>query len=100
MSEAAGSGALWYVPAAMPLGSRMGLGVDTRPFLVQRLEGNVEVARDGARDVTLDTGADAYVWSDSWRAAAGGLDGRGLCLSVSKEAVPTWHSRVTQLSSW
>lgn len=42
----------------MPLGSRMGLGVDTRPFLVQTLEGNVEAARDGARDGALDTGAE------------------------------------------
>lgn len=42
----------------------MGLGVETRPFLVQTLEGSVEVALEGARDGTLDTGAEADTWSE------------------------------------
>lgn len=54
----------------------MGLGVDTRPFLVQTLEGSVEAAREGARDGTLDTGAEVDTWSDCGRAEGVRLEGR------------------------
>ena len=83
-----GAGALWYVPAAIPLGSRMGLGVETRPFLVQMLEGSVEAALDGARDGALDTGAEADTWSACRRAEAVGLEGRDVCVSISRSARP------------
>ena len=53
----------------------MGLGVDTRPFLVQTLEGSVEAAREGARDGTVDTGAEADTWSDGEKARGVGLEG-------------------------
>lgn len=73
----------------MPFGSRMGLGVEMRPFLVQTLEGKVEVARDGARDGTLDTGAEADTLSDCGRATdTGGLDGRDVCVSISRSVLP------------
>lgn len=88
-SDAAGSGTLWYVPAAMPLGSNMGLGVETSPFLV-RLDGSVDVARDGAWDGTLDTGAEVDMWSD----IGGRLDGRELCVSISRAELPTGRSSV------
>lgn len=91
---AGGSGALWYVPAAMPLGSSMGLGVETRPFLVQMLEGKVEAARDGARDGTLDTGAEAEMWSGCGTAEGAGLDGREVCVSISRPVLPMGGSNM------
>lgn len=78
------AGALWYVPAAIPLGSRMGLGVETRPFLVQTLEGSMEAARDGALDGTLDTGAEADMWFACGRADGVGLEGSEVCVSISR----------------
>ncbi len=94
MSAGGGAGALWYVPAAIPLGSRMGLGVETRPFLVQTLEGSVEAARDGARDGTLDTGAEADTWSNCGRAEGAGLEGREVCVSISRTVLPMGCSNV------
>lgn len=72
------AGPLWYVPAAIPLGSRMGLGVDTRPFLVQTPEGSVEAARD--------TGAEADAWSNCGRAEATWSEERDACESISRTA--------------
>lgn len=90
----AGGGALWYVPAAIPLGSRMGLGVETRPFLVQTLEGSVEAAREGARDGTLDTGAEADTWSNCGRAEGAGFEGRDVCVSISRAVLPMGRSNM------
>lgn len=72
----------------MPLGSRMGLGVDPAPFLAPTPEGSVEEApREGARDGTLDTGAEADTASDCWPAECVEDAGRDTWLSSSR-AVP------------
>lgn len=76
-------GPLWYVPAAMPLGSRMGLGVDS----AQTPEGSVEAPREGARDGTLDTGAEADSASDCGKADGVEDAGRDTWVSISR-AVP------------
>lgn len=72
----------------MPLGSRMGLGVEPEPFLVQTPEGSVEAPREGARDGTLDAGAEED--KASVCGTAEGVDedaGRDRCVSSSR-AVP------------
>lgn len=71
----------------MPLGSRIGLGVDPAPFLVPTPEGSVEAPREGARDGTLDTGAEADTASDCWTAECVEDAGRDTWLSNSR-AVP------------
>lgn len=48
----------------------------------------MEAERDGARDGTLDTGAEADTWSDCSRAEGAGLDGREVCVSISKPGLP------------
>lgn len=55
---------------------------------MQMLEGRVEAARDGARDGTLDTGAEADMWSDCAREEKGGLDGREVWVSISRPVLP------------
>lgn len=55
---------------------------------MQTLEGSVEAARDGARDGTLDTGAEADMWSNSGRAEGAGLEGRDVCVSISSAVLP------------
>lgn len=84
MSRVDEDGTLWYVPVAMPLGSIFGLGVSTRPFRVQRPSGKVEADLDGAREGALDVGAEADVWSDCERAGGVVLEGRELCVSISR----------------
>lgn len=61
--------------------------MDISPFLVQTLEGSVEAAREGARDETLDTGAETDPWSDCGRAEGVGLEGREVCVSISRTAL-------------
>lgn len=61
---------------------------------MQTLEGSVEVARDGAREGTLDTGAEADTWSDCGRAEGAGLDGREVCVSISKPGLPMACSNI------
>lgn len=61
----------------------MGLGVSTRPFLAPTPVGSVEVDREGARDGTLDTGADEDAWSGGGTAAVVRLVGREVCVSIS-----------------
>lgn len=84
----------------------MGLGVDTRPFLVQTLEGSVEAARDGARDGTLDTGAETDMWSDGGKDAEEvGLAGSEVCVSISRApkaaaGEPLWKLLRSSESRW
>lgn len=68
----------------MPLGSRMGLGVDAVPFLVQTPEGSVEAPRDGARDGTLDVGAEADKVSVCGKADGVEVVGRDRWVSSSR----------------
>lgn len=75
-------GDLWYVPAAIPLGSRIGLAVASIIFFEQTLGGSVEADRDGARDETLDTGAEADT-----RVSAVGSEVRKVCPSMSRDEV-------------
>lgn len=72
----------------------MGLGVDTRTFLAQTLEGSVEAARDGAREETLDTGAEADRLSEDGRPQSAGLEGRELCVSISVAVVGCFNLMV------
>lgn len=48
----------------------------------------MEAERDGARDGTLDTGAEADTWSDCGRVEGAGFDGREVCVSISKPGLP------------
>lgn len=82
-------GDLWYVPAAIPLGSRIGLGVATIIFFEQTLGGSVEAARDGAREETRDTGAEA----DS-RPSAVGSEVKEVCPSMSRAEVSCFNPLV------
>lgn len=77
---------LWYVPAAIPLGSRIGLGVASTIFFEQTLGGSVEAARDGAREETLDTGAEAEI-----TASAVGSEVRKVCPSMSRDEVSVFN---------
>lgn len=43
----------------------------------------MEAARDGAREETLDTGAEADRWSEDGRPQGAGLEGREVCVSIS-----------------
>lgn len=61
---------------------------------MQMLEGSVEAAREGARDGTLDTGAEADMWSDCGRAEGAGLEGRDVCVSISRAVLPMVCSNV------
>lgn len=47
----------------------------------------MEAARDGARDETLDTGAEADRWSEDGRPQGAGLEGREVCVSISVAVV-------------
>lgn len=55
---------------------------------MQTLEGSVEVAREGARDGTLETGAEADTWSDCGREEDAGFEGREVCVSISRAVLP------------
>lgn len=71
----------------MPLGSRMGLGADTKPFLKQTPEGSVEAPREGARDGTLDTGAETDKLSVCGKADCVEVVGRDRWVSISRVAL-------------
>lgn len=60
----------------------MGLGVATIIFFEQTLGGSVEAARDGAREETLDTGAEA-----DRRPSTVGSEVREVCPSMSRDEV-------------
>lgn len=55
---------------------------------MQTLDGSVEAARDGARDGTLDTGAEADMWSGCGITEGAGLEGREVCVSISRAVLP------------
>lgn len=79
----------------MPLGSRMGLGADTKPFLKQTPEGSVEAPREGARDGTLDTGAETDKLSVCGKADCVEVVGRDRWVSISRVALGCSNMAVT-----
>lgn len=79
----------------MPLGSRMGLGADTKPFLKQTPEGSVDAPREGARDGTLDTGAETDKLSVCGKADCVEVVGRDRWVSISRVALGCSNMAVT-----
>lgn len=51
---------------------------------MKRVEGSVDAAREGAREGTVDTGAEADPWSDCGKAEGVGLEGRDAWVSISR----------------
>lgn len=84
----------------MPLGSRMGLGTDIKPFLEQTPGGSVEAPREGARDGTLDTGAETDKLSVCGKADCVEVVGRDRWVSISKVALGCSNMAATGESLW